>query len=96
MEPSLKVTEKHPFHFVAQEAIEGEQLQRFESAPAPGESKITYWILLSRGGPVIRRARQTMTFGDIEADALMIYTSLGKDPDIPDIFGEQDDGKAPE
>lgn len=82
---SLKTTEKHVFTFVGEEKIENEQLFRFESDASAGQAPLTYWVLMSRSGPVIRRARKTMTFGTLESDALFIYTGLGKPVEIPDV-----------
>ena len=81
---SLKVTEKFTFAFAGEEKIDGESLYRFERSDAAGEPALIYWVLMSRSGPVIRRARTVMKFGDVETDALLIYTRLGKPVDIPD------------
>jgi hypothetical protein len=87
---SRKITEKHDFTFVAAEKIDDEQLFRFEASDAAGQPSSIYWVLMSRRGPVIRRARLAMTFADLETDAVFVYTRLGKSVDVPES------GEAPE
>ena len=85
LDTTLKITEKNDFALAAEEKIDGETLYRFES---PGEAKPpppTYWVLMSKSGPVIRRALISQTFGEIKADSLMIYTRIGKPADIPEL-----------
>lgn len=85
LDMSLKVTEKHDFILAAEEMIDGETLYRFESQGEEKPAPPTYWVLMSKSGPVIRRARISLAFGDIKTDSLMIYTRIGKPADIPDL-----------
>lgn len=83
LDMTLKVTEKHEYSLAAAEKLDGETLYRFESAADGKPQPPTYWVLMSRGGPVIRRARISQTFGDLRTDSLMIYTRIGRDAEIP-------------
>lgn len=78
-----KVTSKHTFGFGGEEVIEKEPLYRFDTE-GENDPPMSYWILMTRRGPVVRRAAMTMTFGKVETEALFIYTELGKVMDIPD------------
>ena len=85
LDRSAKVTEKHAYQLAGVEQLDGEQLFHFlceESAPP---ALPEFWILLSKNGPVVRRARMSMTFGELTASALLIYTRLGKEVDIPEL-----------
>jgi len=86
---SNKITEKHPFTFIGEERLDDEKLYRFERSDAVGESQHIYWVLMSYSGPVIRRARLAMKFGDLKCDALFVYTRLGKSVEIPDLDPEK-------
>jgi hypothetical protein len=79
-----KITEKFSFKLVGKEMISGEELFRFTGTPTDGKPSRTYWVLVSKSGPVIRRARLSMTFGSTATDALLTYTKLGKPVDIVD------------
>jgi hypothetical protein len=66
--------------------IDGEQLFiiRAQEPEAP-----SYWVLMSKNGPVVRRAAMKMKFGAVETTASLIYTKLGKEVDIPVIEPEK-------
>jgi hypothetical protein len=81
---SRKITAKQRFTFTGPETIDDEQLFRFETGDSGREPASIYWILMSRSGPVVRRARLAMTFAGMETDAVFVYTRLGKSVDIPD------------
>ncbi len=85
LDMTLKVTERHEYSLAAVEKFEGETLYRFESAPITGPAPPVYWVLMSRGGPVIRRARISQTFGDLKTESLMIYTRIGRTSEIPEL-----------
>ena len=85
LDMTLKVTEKHAYSLAAVEKLDGETLYRFESAASTGPAPPVYWVLMSRGGPVIRRARISQTFGDLKTESLMIYTRIGRTPEIPEL-----------
>jgi hypothetical protein len=84
VEPSDKITDKFTFVLAGKEMVDGEELFKFTGVSTTGQPPRTYWLLVSKAGPVIRRARLTMTFGTITADTLLIYTKLGKAVDIAD------------
>ena len=83
LDRTRKFTTAHAFALSGVEKLDGEQLCRFHSKGAGAEPAMTYWVLMSKNGPVIRRAQLQMKFGDILADALLTYTRLGKEVDIP-------------
>ena len=85
LDMTLKVTEKHVYSLAAVEKLDGETLYRFESPASTGPTPPVYWVLMSRGGPVIRRARISQTFGDLKTESLMIYTRIGKTAEIPEL-----------
>ena len=83
LDRTRKFTVAHAFALAGVEKLDGEQLCRFHSKGTGAEPAMTYWVLMSKNGPVIRRAQMQMKFGDILADALLTYTKLGKEVDIP-------------
>lgn len=93
LDRSKKFPERHTFEFKELERVDGEDLFRFRSQGAGDESPITYWLLLSKNGPVIRRAAMQMTFGTLAADATFHYTRLGKEVEIPTLEEIPPDGK---
>jgi hypothetical protein len=90
-----KITEKFTFVFEGKEMISGEELFRFTGTSTSGLPARTYWLLVSKAGPVIRRARLSMTFGGTTADTLLIYTKLGKPVDIKDPVEPPKDATEP-
>jgi hypothetical protein len=84
VDPAEKITEKFTFVLAAKEMVEGEELFKFKGTSTAGLPPRTYWVLVSKAGPVIRRARLPMTFGKTTADTLLIYTKLGKPVEIKD------------
>jgi hypothetical protein len=84
VEPGEKITEKFTFVLTGKETIDSEELFKFVGTSPTGQPPRTYWVLVSKAGPVIRRARLSMSFGSIDADTLLIYTKLGKPVDIVD------------
>lgn len=82
VDPTSKVTAKQEFELKGRETYDGEELFRFESIEKSGESPRIYWILMSKAGPVVRRARLLLKFGDLTADTLLIYTQLGKEVEV--------------
>ena len=85
LDTTLKVTEKHEYALAAEEVIDGETLYRFESTDEARPVPPVYWVLMTRSGPVIRRARINQTFGDLSTDSMMIYTRIGKPAEIPEL-----------
>ena len=82
LDRAQKFPEKHSFKLGGVEKVDGEQLFRFE---AENPQAPVYWVLMSKNGPVIRRAVMKMKFGELEAAAEMVYTKLGKPVEIPEI-----------
>jgi hypothetical protein len=86
LDAKVSLTDKHEFVFAGRETVDGEELYRFDDALDESDDPArSYWVLLSRGGPVIRRAKQPMKFGDLATSALIIYTRLGKEVHVPDL-----------
>jgi hypothetical protein len=82
LERTRKFTEKHAFDLVGVDKIDGEQLFHFRSDDPAAP---VYWVLMSKNGPVIRRASMKMKFGEIEASGMLIYRELGKEVEIPEL-----------
>jgi len=93
LDRAKKYPERHTFEFKELERLDGEDLFRFRSQGAGTEAPITYWVLISKNGPVIRRAAMQMTFGTLTAEALLRYTRLGKEVEIPILEDIPPDGK---
>ncbi len=83
LDRTQKITAKHAFTLTGVEKVDGEELYRFHSPGAGKEGAVTYWVLITKNGPVIRRAQMPMKFGDISAEGVFAFTRLGREPDIP-------------
>jgi hypothetical protein len=84
VDPTDSITERFTFTLAGKEMLASEELFRFTGTSSTGAETRTYWVLVSKAGPVIRRACLPMTFGSTSVDALLIYTKLGKPVEIGD------------
>ena len=78
VDPGFKVTSQHEFTVEGEEVVDGERLVRVRSREATPEAPLDYWVLMSKSGPVIRRAVVVLSFGNVPALAELVYTKLGK------------------
>lgn len=78
VDPGFKVTGQHEFVLAGEEVIDGEKLIRVRSREATVEAPLDYWILISKAGPVVRRAEVILNFGELPAVAKLTYTRLGR------------------
>ncbi len=76
VDPAFKVAETNTFALVGEEVVEGETLLHIRSAGAGTAQAMDYWLLISKRGPVVRRARVPMQFGAVAASGLVIYRKL--------------------
>ena len=76
VDPGFKVVEKNQFTITGEEVINGEKLLHLTRTGHPEDQPMEYWILISKRGPVVRRARVTMNFGDLKAVGILTYTKL--------------------
>jgi hypothetical protein len=78
VDPGFKVTSQHEFTVEGEEVVNGERLVRVRSREATPETPLDYWVLMSKSGPVIRRAVVVLSFGNVPALTELVYTKLGK------------------
>jgi len=78
VDPGFKVTAQHEFTVEGEEVVNGERLVRVRSREATPETPLDYWVLMSKSGPVIRRAVVVLSFGNVPALTELVYTKLGK------------------
>ena len=78
VDPGFKVTSYHEFVLAGEEVVNGERLLHVRGRNSRPEDPIDYWVLISKAGPVIRRAHVMLSFGDLPAEAILTYTKLGR------------------
>ncbi len=76
VDPGYKVADNNTFTITGEEEINGEKLLHVARTGQPETEPMEYWILVSKRGPVVRRARVTMNFGDLKAIGTLTYTKL--------------------
>jgi hypothetical protein len=92
VDPAATVLRGKNFFFAGVVEMESETLYHFASddddAAAGRPSSCEYWVLLSGKGPVIRQARQPMTFGSVQSSGLFRYTNIGKEVEEIPVPGQ--------